>query len=162
MRNLAFICLFAMACNTTEKETVDEICVDANTDGHETLYQGRSFYDMEGDSLVIETEEDWALFQESLILATTSDTLVRTDIDWTQEQVVVASTHVGSTCGLYTQIAASCTKDDISYLQLAVDDFSGSCDWVCDAEDQVLLIVAVPIGDVEVQTTIVPTCKEEG
>ena len=162
MREIVFVLALATACNTTEKETVEEVCVDASTEGHDVLYQGRAYYDMEGDSLVLGNEEDWVSFQESLILATTADTLQRTDMDWTQEQVVVASTHVASTCGLYTQIATSCTKDDISVLQLVVDDFSGSCEYACDAEDQVLLIVAVPVGDVDVQTTIVPTCKEEG
>jgi len=151
-----------MACNTPEKQTVDEVCVDASTEGHDVLYQGRAYFDMDGDALVIENEEDWVIFQEGLMLATTADTLLRTEMDWTQEQVVVASAHVASTCGLYTQIADSCTKDNVSILQLVVDDFSGSCESVCDAEDQVLLIVALPLGETEVQSTIVPTCKEEG
>ena len=159
MREIVFVLALTTACNTTEKETVEEVCLDASTAGHEVLYQGRAYYDMEGDSLVLSNDEDWTTFQENL---TPTDSLLRTDMDWTQEQVVVASTHVASTCGLYTQIAASCTKEDVSVLQLVVDDFSGSCESVCDAEDQVLLIVAVPVGETEVQTTIVPTCKEEG
>ena len=162
MRSFVFACILSTACTNTEKQTVDEVCVDASIEGHETLYQGRAYSDIEGDSLIIDTEEEWSLFQESLLLPTTTDSLVRTDIDWTQEQVVVASTHVASTCGLYTQIADSCTKEDALLVQLVVDDFSGSCESVCEAEDQVLLIAAVPIGEVRVETTIVPTCKEEG
>ena len=162
MTRLGFIAILTMACTTTEKQTVDELCVDASIDGHEILYQGRAYSDIEGDSLIIETEEEWSLFQENLSLATTTDALVRTDIDWTQEHVVVASAFVASTCGLYTQISDTCTKEDVSIVQLVVDDFSGSCESVCDAEDQVLLIAAVPLGEVQVETTIVPTCKEEG
>lgn len=162
MRSFGFTCMLIAACTTTEKQTVEEICVDASTEGHETLYQGRAYSDIEGDSLIIDTQEDWALFQESLSLPTTTDTLTRTDIDWTQEQVVVASAFVASTCGLYTQVSDSCTKEETSFVQLVVDDFSGSCESVCDAEDQVLLIVAIPIAEVQVETTIVPTCKEEG
>ena len=143
MREIAFVLVLATACNTTAKETVEEVCVDASTDGHEVLYQGQAYYDMDGDSLVLTNEEDWMSFQESLILPTTTDTLLRTEMDWTEEQIVVASTHVASTCGLYTQVASSCTKDDISVLQLVVDDFSGSCENVCEASDQVLLIVVI-------------------
>ena len=162
MRVFGFICLLSTACTNTEKETVEEVCVDASSDGHELLYQGRAYAEIEGDSLIIDNEEDWALFQEGVSFPTTAETLARTEIDWTQEQVVVASAQVDATCGLYTQIADSCTKDDVSILQLAVDDFSGSCENTCEAEDQVLLIVAAPLGEVDVQTTIVPTCKEEG
>ena len=162
MRSFGFMCMLVAACTTTEKQTVEEICVDANIDGHETLYQGRAYSDIEGDYLIIDTQEAWLLFQESLSLPTETDALTRTDIDWTQEQVAVASAFVASTCGLYTQVSDSCTKEDISFVQLVVDDFSGSCESVCDAEDQVLLIAAIPIGEVQVDTTIVPTCKEEG
>ena len=162
MRVFGFICVIISACTTTEKQTVDEVCVDASVDGHELLYQGRAYSDMEGDSLIIDNEEDWLFFQEGVSFPTTTDTLVRNDIDWTQEQVIVASAFVPSTCGLYTQIADSCIKEDVSFVQLVVDDFSGNCEGVCQTEDQVLLIVAAPIGEVNVQTTIIPTCKEEG
>ena len=162
MRPFVFACILSTACTNTEKQTVEEICIDASIDGHETLYQGRAYSDIEGDSLIIDTQEAWVLFQESLSLPTSTDTLARTDIDWTQEQVAVASAFVASTCGLYTQVSDSCTKEEISFVQLVVDDFSGSCESVCDAEDQVLLIAVVPIGEVQVETTIVPTCKEEG
>ena len=151
--------------NTIEEKILDyveEICLDVGSEGHEVLYQGRAFSEIEGDSLVIDSEEDWTNFIETLGFTSDTDFLIRDEIDWTQELVVVASTQVDATCGLYTQIADSCTKDGVSIVQLAVDDFSGSCEQACEAEDQVLLIVAVPTGEVQVETQIVPTCKEEG
>ena len=162
MKLLGLIAFLIGGCATTEKEKIEEICTDSSTEGHEILYQGRAYFDMEGDTLIIDSEEAWALFQESVLLSSDSDSFLRTDIDWPQEQVVVASAFVASTCGLYIQTADSCTKDDSATLQLVVDDFSGSCETVCEAEDQVLLVAAVPLGEVDVHTTIVPTCKEEG
>lgn len=162
MRVFGFIGLLSIACSNTSKETVVEVCVDESRDGHEQLYQGQAYVEIDGDSLVIDNEEDWVLFQEGVSFSTTTDNFARTEIDWTQERVVVASAQVDATCGLYTQIADSCSIDDVSIVQLAVDDFSGSCENTCEAEDQVLLIVATPLGEVDVQTTIVPTCKEEG
>lgn len=162
MRVLGFFSLLIAACSTTEKETVDEVCIDESIEDHVILVQGRASSEIEGDALIIENEEDWLLFQESISLPSTTDTFVRTDIDWTQEQVVVASAFVASTCGLHTQISGSCTIEDVSVVQLVVDDFSGTCQSVCETEDQVVLVVAAPIGDVSVQTTVVPTCKEEG
>ena len=162
MKQYIWICCLSISCSTTKEPQAESICEDMSAEGHEVLYQGRAYIDITESSMHIQDEETWTTFQENVMLATDTDSFTRTEIDWSNEQVLVASTHMASTCGLHTQLYESCIIDNTHTLQLVVDDFSGSCDYACDAEDQVLLVVATPIGDIDIQSTIIPTCKEEG
>ena len=162
MKRYTWIFCLGISCSTTKEPQAESICGEESTNGHEILYHGRAYIEITGESLIIEDEDTWLVFQENLIFGTETDSLTRTDIDWNSEQIAIASAYVPSTCGLHPQLYESCIINDVHTLQLVVDDFSGSCDYACDAEDQVILIVAVPTGETNIQSTIIPTCKEEG
>ena len=162
MKRFVWICCLSISCTTTKDPQAESICTDQSTEGHEILYKGRAYVEIDGNSMRIQDEEAWTTFQENESLASETDSFTRTNIDWNTEQVLVVSAYEVSTCGLHPQLYESCIIDGTHTLQLVVDDFSGSCDYACEADDQVLLVVATPLGEFNIQSTILPTCKEEG
>ena len=120
-------------------------CEDVNSQQYEVLYTGRAYVDdMWGLSeLTISDQATWDSFVEGFSFGNLSDSFSRDTFDWSTEKVAVASAHVGSTCGLSLTTAESCPNDGEPLLYLEVEDSSGGCDAVCDAEDQIVYVIVV-------------------
>jgi len=147
--------LCTLACTGPE-----QLCLDAPAEGHEILFAAGAF----ADSLIVESgigitdQSAWDNFLGEFTTLNQGDALSRTEIDWSTEQVAVASVFVSSSCGLSVVIAETCEIDGATTVQLAVEDRSGSCRAVCDMEEQRLLIAAVPHGELRFVTEVLPAC----
>ena len=138
------------------------ICLNMPDADHEILFSGNAYHDgmIMNPELVITTQEEWDVFTTELIFQSQNEALTRDDFDWGSEHVAVLSVYVSSTCGLAVLDADSCTLGAQSHLFMAVDDTSGNCENICEAEGQALLIVAMPITDTFFTSELVPTCDE--
>ena len=126
---------------------IDNPCEDS-TDSSEVL--GRSgwggFDEPIGTGgLTITTQEDWDAFVSELSrLVVIQIVLVVIPLIGVQEQVLVGSAFQSSTCGLSLLVSAACNVDGEAIVHMQVEDSSGGCDAVCDAEGQQVHIVVAP------------------
>ena len=129
----------------TSVPLIDNPC-EGVTDSLEVLYSGRGgLNEPTGtEGLTITTQEEWDTFSQQFWFGRTSDSFSRDTFDWTTEQVLVGSAFEASTCGLSLLIADACSVDDAAILHLQVEDSSGGCDAVCDAEGQMVHVVVAP------------------
>ena len=141
----------------------NNICEGVPGDDHEILFSGYAYHDAlaMNPELLISSQTDWETFESQLIFQNLSETLPRTTFDWSIEEVAVLSVYETSTCGLTLLAGDSCIINGQSQLYLAVEDSSGECDAVCEADGQVMLIVAKPIGDTAYTQEVVPGCPSE-
>ena len=58
--------------------------------------------------------------------------------------MLVGSAYESSTCGFSLLLADACNIDDSAILHMQVEDSSGGCDAVCDAEGQMVHVVVAP------------------
>ena len=94
--------------------------------------------------LTITTQEDWDAFVSGFSFGRDSDSFSRDTFDWSTEQVLVGSVFQSSTCGLSMLVSAACNVDGEAIVHMQVEDSSGGCDAVCDAEGQQVHIVTAP------------------
>ena len=121
-------------------------CAQEDETGYEVLFSGGAYVDnlWNETSLIIQDQEAWDSFVDMLSFVQQSDSLPRDTFDWSTEQVVVASAFESSTCGLSVTVATSCIIDSQPTVYLEVEDSSGGCQSVCDAEGQVIYVVVLP------------------
>ena len=129
----------------TSSPLLDNPC-EGSTDSLEVLYSGRGGLDEPtGTSgLTITTQEEWDAFAQGFWFGRTSDSFSRDIFDWSTEQVLVGSAYESSTCGFSLLLADACTVDDSAVVHMQVEDSSGGCDAVCDAEGQMVHVVVAP------------------
>ena len=114
-----------------------EICEHVDAEAFEVLFQGNAYADSlrEGDGTVIDNDQDWQAFLAELVPNEVGAAPSRTNIDFSIEQVVVASYYMSSTCGLEIIDVESCPSTENVHLCMVVDDSSYQCDGACDAGD---------------------------
>lgn len=130
----------------TSVPLIDNPC-EGVTDSLEVLYSGRGGLNEPTGTeagLTITTQEEWDTFSQQFWFGRTSDSFSRDTFDWTTEQVLVGSAFEASTCGLSLLVADACSVEDVAILHMQVEDSSGGCDAVCDAEGQVVHVVVAP------------------
>ena len=146
---------------STPEQTWSNLCSGMPDDGHEILYAGVAYHESMAmnSELLITNQQEWDAFAAELLLQNLDETLPRDTFDWSSEHVAVLSVNESSTCGMVVLEADSCIIDAQAHLYLAVEDTSGGCETVCDAEGQVLLIVAKPTGDTSFNNEVIPGCE---
>ena len=129
----------------TSVPLLDNPC-EGITDSLEVLYSGRGGLNEPAGTggTTIATQEEWDIFVEEFWFGRTSDSFSRDTFDWSTEQVLVGSTYESSTCGLSILAADACTVNESAILHMQVEDSSGGCDAVCDAEGQMVHVVVAP------------------
>ena len=129
----------------TSVPLIDNPCEDS-TDSLEVLYSGWGGFDepIGTGGLTITNQEDWDAFVSGFSFGRDSDNFSRDTFDWSTEQVLVGSVFQSSTCGLSMLVSAACNVDGEAIVHMQVEDSSGGCDAVCDAEGQQVHIVTAP------------------
>ena len=129
----------------TSVPLIDNPC-EGVTDSLEVLYSGRGgLNEPTGtEGLTIATQEEWDAFVQGFWFGRDSDSFSRDTFDWSTEQVLVGSAFEASTCGFSLLLADACNVDDSAILHMQVEDSSGGCDAVCDAEGQMVHVVVAP------------------
>ena len=129
----------------TSVPLIDNPC-EGITDSLEVLYSGRGGpNEPTGTSgLTITTQEEWDAFAQGFWFGRVGDSFSRETFDWSTEQVLVGTAYESSTCGFSLLLADACTVDETAILHMQVEDSSGGCDAVCDAEGQMVHVVAAP------------------
>ena len=129
----------------TSVPLIDNPC-EGVTDSLEVLYSGRGgLNEPTGtDGLTITTQEEWDVFAQEFWFGRTSDSFSRDTFDWSTEQVLVGTAYESSTCGLSILAADACTVNESAILHMQVEDSSGGCDAICDAEGQMVHVVVAP------------------
>ena len=118
------------------------------SDSHEVLYSGSGYFNepIGTTGLTITDQAEWDDFVMGFGFTFEGDSFARDAFDWSVEQVMVGSVFLGSTCGLSIDVATSCVVGETAVLHMEVEDSSGGCETVCDAEGQQVHIVAAPVG----------------
>lgn len=154
MRTEYLLMTFLVACGGKSTDTsgpienaITNLC-EGVSDSHEVLYSGSGYFnDPIGTAgLTITDQTGWDEFVAGFGFTFEGDSFARDTFDWSVEQVMVGSVFVGSTCGLSIDVATSCVVDETAVLHMEVENASGGCETVCDAEGQQVHIVAVPAG----------------
>lgn len=129
----------------TSVALIDNPC-EGSSDSLQVLYSGRGGLNEPTGTggLTIVNQAEWDAFAEGFWFGRDSDSFSRETFDWTTEQVLVGSTYESSTCGLSILLADACSVDESAILHLQVEDSSGGCDAVCDAEGQMVHVVVAP------------------
>ena len=129
----------------TSVSLVDNPC-DESTESLEVLYSGWGGFDepIGTGGLTITTQEDWDAFVSGFSFGRDTNRFSRDTFDWSMEQVLVGSIFQSSTCGLSMLVSAACSVDGKAIVHMQVEDSSGGCDAVCDAEGQMVHVVVAP------------------
>jgi hypothetical protein len=135
----------------TETETGMEIETETGTDVNcyfEVIfvaagYSGRDWH----EDMVITDDDTWQSYLTEFIPQSTTDSMSRTDIDFTTEQVAISTHYESSTCGMSFDSTKVCEEDDMITLYAVINNNSNECEEVCDAEGQVVFAVVTPVGE---------------
>ena len=124
---------------------IDNPC-EGSTDSLEVLYSGHGGLDVSTSTsgLTITTQEEWDAFAQGFWFGRVGDNFSRETFDWSTEQVLVGSAYESSTCGFSLLLADACNVDNSAVVHMQVEDSSGGCDAVCDAEGQMVHVVVAP------------------
>jgi len=157
MRIKYFLMTFLVACGGKSTDTSSPSSAVENpitnpcegvSESYEVLYSGSGYFTepIGTAGLTITDQSEWDEFVMGFGFTFEGDSFARDTFDWSVEQVMVGSVFVGSTCGLSIDVATSCEIDETAVLHMLVEDSSGGCETVCDAEGQTVHIVVVPAG----------------
>lgn len=150
MRKMWLLTVLLIACGDKSTDTSSSSVnpCEGSSAAHEVLYSGSGYFNepIGTAGLTITDQAGWEDFVAGFGFSSESDSFARDTFDWSVEQVMVGSVFVGSTCGLTIDVAESCEVDETAVLHMLVEDSSGGCETVCDAEGQTVHIVAVPAG----------------
>ena len=149
---MTFIVLLGLfsGCGAKEADTGEELQPGPGADAsceYETLYAGPGYsgWDWYEDQ-VITDNETWQSYLAEFTPIIATESMARTEIDFTTEQVAISTHHEASTCGMSFDSAMACEEGGLITLHTVVNDSSHACDTICDAEGQVVFAVVTPAG----------------